>query len=159
MATYQPHHLLPPLPPPASNSASNNHHPSHPTALLFDPYADLLWQASSSGHVQSFHSPHAFARNVAFPAAGVLQARAGGGGVREMWIGEREVVTLGERGLGGRKRGGAVKWTVSEGATSLSTMCLSPTNTSELIAGGSQPKLLIVNTQTGSLVRQVSRLA
>lgn len=29
-----------------------------------------------------------------------------------MWIGEREIVTLGERGLGGRKRGGLVKWSV-----------------------------------------------
>jgi hypothetical protein len=45
---------------------------------------------------------------------------------------------------------------VSEGATSLRTMCPSPSNSSELIAGGAQPKMLVVNTQTGSLVRQVS---
>jgi hypothetical protein len=93
MATYHPHHLL------TATTAS------HPTSLVFDPYADLLWTGSSTGHVQSFSSPQSFTRNVAFPAHGK-------GGVKEMFVGDREIVTLGERGLGGRKRGGLAKWSV-----------------------------------------------
>ena len=104
MATYQPHHLL---------TATT---PSHPTSLVFDPYADLLWTGSSTGHVQSFSSPQSFTRNVCFPAhgaTGIQQWSASGkGGVKEMFVGDREIVTLGERGLGGRKRGGLAKWSV-----------------------------------------------
>lgn len=107
MANYKPHRLLPP----ASSI------PSYPTSLVFDPFADLLWAGSSSGHVQSFSSPSSFTKNVAFPAHGatVLQGGwtgLGKSGVKEMMVGEREIVTLGDKGLGGRKRGGLVKWSV-----------------------------------------------
>lgn len=154
MAQYHPHHLLPP---------SSYPSPSYPTALVFDPYADLLWSGSSSGLIRSFASPSSFERNVSFPAHGSKPHTLAQNGhatsspvVKEIWVGDREIVSLTERGLGGRKRGGMAKWSVSEGAVGLSGMCMSPTNSSEIIAGGSQPNALIVNTHTGSLVRTVS---
>ncbi|CED82537.1 pab-dependent poly-specific ribonuclease subunit pan2 [Phaffia rhodozyma] len=153
MAVYHPHHLLAPSSYPAN---------SYPISLVFDPYADLLWSGSSTGLVQSFSSPASFTRNVCFPAhgskpLGITQAglAINSPAVREIWVGDREIISLTERGLGGRKRGGAAKWALDEGATALSSMCISPTNSSEIIAGGTQPAALIVNTHTGSLIRTV----
>ena len=38
-------------------------------------------------------------------------------------------------------------------------MCISPTNSSEIICGGTQPQMVVVNTHTGSVVRQVDSLS
>lgn len=43
----------------------------------------------------------------------------------------------------------------SEGATALNTMCLSPNNGSEIVAGGAQPSMMMVNSSTGAIVRTV----
>lgn len=105
---YHPHHLLPPLPPPSSTP----HLLPYPTALTFDPFSDLLWSGSSEGSISSFASPRAFTRNVTFPAHGRTLGFGGEQGVKGLLVGEREVVSLTARGLGGRKRGGQAKWAV-----------------------------------------------
>jgi PAB-dependent poly(A)-specific ribonuclease subunit 2 len=214
---YHPHQLLSPLPPPPT---SHPRPPPHPTSLVFDPFSDLLWSGSSTGAVTAYASPQAFNRTVTFPAHGARAAAgdfgvgpAGAGGaaasssvgpaaVKALVVGEREVVSLTAKGIGGRKRGGAAKWavrfvvassalslsssrsqllerarqvkrllpaqradrppspdvTVSEGAQALNSMCMSPSNGSEIIAGGAQPSMMIVNSSTGSIVRSVESL-
>lgn len=127
---YHPHQLLPPSLP--AHSISHGRPPAHPTALVFDPFSDLLWSGSSNGLVSSYASPQTFTRNVTFPAHGSRPppgggtqagtsmdygAAAGGGpgsreAVKALVVGEREVVSLTARGIGGRKRGGAAKWAV-----------------------------------------------
>lgn len=233
---YHPHQLLAPAPPPP---ASHGQPSAYPTALLFDPFSDLLWSGSSSGSITAFASPQSFARTVTFPAhgsrAGGNTGGGGGGGgpgeflgtnananaVQALVVGEREVVSLTARGVGGRKRGGAAKWAIrcvqlstfrtrvvgrcsqcvrgrrgraarltrgssgagtsfaspdlpsraprvdprlasflpccyfSDGATALNTMCMSPSNGSEIVVGGAQPTMMVVNSSTGAIVRSV----
>lgn len=107
---YNPLHLLP-LPPTALDPKPI------PTSLTLDPFSDVLWVGTSSGIVSALCSPLTLTRNVHFPAHG---CKAGGGGfsqqgvsaVREVRVTDRDVWTLTEGGIGGRKRGGAPKWTV-----------------------------------------------
>lgn len=107
---YNPLHLLP-LPPTALDPKPI------PTSLTLDPFSDVLWVGTSSGTVSALCSPLTLTRNVHFPAHG---CKAGGGGfsqqsvsaVREVRVTDRDVWTLTEGGIGGRKRGGAPKWTV-----------------------------------------------
>jgi PAB-dependent poly(A)-specific ribonuclease subunit 2 len=106
MTTYAPLQLLT-LPPTALDPAPIA------TALTVDPFSDLLWVGSSSGLVTSLCSPLSLTRNVQFPAHGALGGFMGhAAGVREIRVTDRDVWTLTEGGVGGRKRGGAVKWSV-----------------------------------------------
>lgn len=110
MTTYNPLQLLP-LPSTALEAAPI------PTALTVDPFSDLLWVGSSSGLVSALCSPLSLTRNVQFPAHGAQPAGGylGHGvsmAVREIRVTDRDVWTLTDGGVGGRKRGGAVKWSV-----------------------------------------------
>jgi PAB-dependent poly(A)-specific ribonuclease subunit 2 len=104
---YTPLQLLP-LPPSAVETSPI------PTCLAIDPYSDLLWVGSSSGIVTALCSPLSLTRNVQFPAHGAKpQGRMPFGvsmGVKEIRVTDREVWTLADGGMGGRKRGGAAKW-------------------------------------------------
>ncbi|WVQ76650.1 PAB-dependent poly(A)-specific ribonuclease subunit PAN2 [Cryptococcus sp. DSM 104548] len=131
-----------------------------PTALTVDPFSDTLWVGTSSGLVTALCSPVALTRNVQFPAHGYKSARGAGFGqpavsaVKEVRVTDRDVWTLTEGGIGGRKRGGAPKWTVSEPTRTLQTMAPNPTNSHELLAGGSG-SLLLANTARGEMVRAI----
>jgi PAB-dependent poly(A)-specific ribonuclease subunit 2 len=88
-----------------------------PTALTVDPYSDILWVGSSSGLVTSLCSPLSLTRNVQFPAHGAqpvggYMGHAVSMAVKEIRVTNRDVWTSTDGGLGGRKRGGAVKWSV-----------------------------------------------
>lgn len=110
--TYNPLHLLPPLPANPLDPAP------FPSAITIDPYSDTLWLGTTSGSVASLCSPLTLSQNVKFPAHGAKPAplymggMGKGGGVKEIRLTDREVWTLGEGGLGGRKRGGAPKWSI-----------------------------------------------
>lgn len=90
-----------------------------PSALAVDGYADTLWVGSASGHVIAFASPLTLTRNVQFPAHGASKAREFvpmpgiHAGVRQIRVTDREVWTLAEGGISGRKRGGAPRWSVT----------------------------------------------
>ncbi|KAL0243535.1 PAB-dependent poly(A)-specific ribonuclease subunit PAN2 [Cryptococcus tetragattii IND107] len=149
---YNPLHLLA-LPPTALDPKPI------PTSLTLDPFSDVLWVGTSCGIVSALCSPLTLTRNVHFPAHG---CKAGGGGfsqqgvsaVREVRVTDRDVWTLTEGGIGGRKRGGAPKWTVSDVTRSLRTMSPNPTNSHELITGGAG-SLLLANTARGEVVRSI----
>lgn len=88
-----------------------------PTALTVDPFSDILWVGSSSGLVSALCSPLSLTRNVQFPAHGAqltggFMGHSASMAVKEIRVTSRDVWTLTDGGLGGRKRGGAVKWSV-----------------------------------------------
>nr|ODO00889.1 PAB-dependent poly(A)-specific ribonuclease subunit PAN2 [Cryptococcus depauperatus CBS 7855] len=130
----------------------------YPTALSVDPFSNVLWVGSSSGLVSALCSPLALTRNVQFPAHGYKSAGAfgqqGSAAVRELRVTDRDVWTLTEGGVGGRRRGGMTKWTVSDPIRSLRTMSPNPTNSHELLAGGTG-SLLLANTARGEVIRRI----
>ncbi|WVQ83826.1 PAB-dependent poly(A)-specific ribonuclease subunit PAN2 [Cryptococcus sp. DSM 104549] len=153
---YNPLHLLP-LPPTTLDPKPI------PTALTLDPFSDVLWVGASSGLVSALCSPLSLTRNVQFPAhgahppgglAGLYGQNGASSAVREVRVTDRDVWSLTEGGVGGRKRGGAAKWNVSDPTRSLGTMAPNPTNSHELLAGGSGP-LLLANTSRGEVVRSI----
>ena len=147
--TYHPLHLLP-LP-------SHPHDPKPlPTALAIDPFSDLLWVGNSAGSTSALCSPLHLSPNVRFPAHGSTTAYPGmTRGVKAIRVTDREIWTLTEAGVGGRKRGGAPKWNVTDPAGSLRTMSANPINSHEVVAGGNG--LIIANTARGDIVRRVSQ--
>ncbi len=152
MTLYNPLHLLP-LPPHAFDSKPLT------SALTVDPFSDLLWVGTSSGSVSALCSPLSLSRNVHFPAHGSTAPAYGPGtsrAVKEIRVTDREVWTLSEGGVGGRRRGGAPKWTVSDPTRSLRSMTPNPTNSHEVLAGGTG-QMVLVNTARGEVVRRVSR--
>ncbi|WVR04297.1 PAB-dependent poly(A)-specific ribonuclease subunit PAN2 [Kwoniella sp. DSM 27419] len=152
---YNPLHLLP-LPPQALDPKPV------PTALTVDPFSDVLWIGTSSGIVTALCTPLSLTRNVQFPAHGSRPGGAAGylplpgmsTAVREIRVTDRDVWTLTEGGVGGRKRGGAAKWNVSDTTRSLRSMTPNPTNSHEMLAGGSG-QLLLSNTSRGEIVRRI----
>ena len=108
MTFYNPLHLFP-LPPTLIDPQP------WPTALTVDAFSDILWVGSSSGLVSALHTPLSLHRNVQFPVGapklqGVFMQM--NDGVKEIRATDRDVWTLTEGGIGGRKRGGTPKWTV-----------------------------------------------
>lgn len=114
MLAYNPLSLFP-LPPQVADPKPV------PVALAVDGYSDMLWVGSSGGLVSAFASPLTLTRNVQFPAHG---AGLGGqreftplpglhAGVRQIRVTDREVWTLADGGMSGRKRGGAPRWSVT----------------------------------------------
>jgi PAB-dependent poly(A)-specific ribonuclease subunit 2 len=111
---YNPLSLFP-LPPQVSDAKPV------PSVLAVDGFADMLWVGSAGGLVSAFASPLTLTRNVQFPAHGHSPPGARDfqsipgmhGGVRQIRVTDREVWTLTEGGIAGRKRGGAPRWCVS----------------------------------------------
>lgn len=149
---YNPLHLLP-LPPTPTDPKPL------PTALTIDPFADLLWVGTSSGHTSALCSPLHLTPNVRYPAHGshtnAFLTGGMGRGVKAIRVTDREVWTLTEGGIGGRKRGGAVKWSVSDPTRGLRSMSPNPTNSHEVLGGGVNG-LMVANTTSGDIVRRVS---
>lgn len=157
MTTYNPLNLLT-LPPQSLDAKPT------PTALAVDPYADILWVGTSSGIVSAYCSPLSLASNIRFPAHGARPlggsgyiAPGQGPNVKEIRVSDREIWTLAEGGVGGRRRGGAVKWNVSDPTRSLRSMAGNPTNSHEVLAGGTG-QMILANTSRGEVVRRVRSL-
>ncbi|WVQ97692.1 PAB-dependent poly(A)-specific ribonuclease subunit PAN2 [Kwoniella sp. CBS 9459] len=153
---YNPLHLLP-LPPQALDAKPI------PTSITVDPFSDSLWIGTSSGIVTALCTPLSLTRNVQFPAHGAKPAGVNGYGmtvpgmspaVREIRVTDRDVWTLTEGGIGGRKRGGAPKWNVSDPTRSLRSMAPNPTNSHEVLAGGTG-QMILANTSRGEIVRRI----
>lgn len=109
--TYTPIQYIPPLPPTPYDPSP------YPTYLTFDPYSDLLFVGTSSGSVQSYCSPLNLSRHVTYPAHGARtfgtyssSAGTGLGEVKGIEAVDKEVWTLTEGGIGGRKRNGIANW-------------------------------------------------
>jgi PAB-dependent poly(A)-specific ribonuclease subunit 2 len=148
MSMYSPLQLLP-LPPDRVDAKP------YCTAVAVDPFADVLWTGSSSGTVTAWCGPLTLARNVQFPAHGKEARGLSSRAVKQIRVTDREVWTLTEGGVGGRKRGGAPKWSVTDPSRGLRSMSPNPTNSHEVLAGGTGG-LILVNTARGEIARRVS---
>lgn len=155
MTTYNPLHLLPIPPQPTDPKPL-------PTALTVDPFSDLLWVGTSTGSTSALCSPSHLTPNVRFPAhrardlnPGMFMGGIGPQTVKSIRVTDREVWTLTEGGIGGRKRGGMVKWSVTEPLRGLKTMAANPTNSHEVLAGGNNG-VIVANTSRGEITRRVS---
>lgn len=150
--TYNPLSLFP-LPPQVLDPKPT------PSALAIDGYADMLWVGSAGGLVSAFASPLTLTRNVQFPALGAGRDYTPmpglNGGVRQIRLSDREVWTLAEGGISGRKRGGAPRWSVADPSKSLRAMTPSPVNSHEVLAGGTG-QMMLINSARGEVVRRVS---
>ncbi|CAK9784309.1 putative subunit of the Pan2p-Pan3p poly(A)-ribonuclease complex [Cutaneotrichosporon oleaginosum] len=130
-----------------------------PAALAVDGFADMLWVGSAGGLVSAFASPLTLTRNVQFPAHGAAKGRdfvpmpGIHAGVRQIRVTDREVWTLAEGGISGRKRGGAPRWSVTDVTRSLRAMTPAPTNSHEVLAGGTG-QMVLVNNARGEIVRR-----
>ncbi|EKC98272.1 hypothetical protein A1Q2_07286 [Trichosporon asahii var. asahii CBS 8904] len=154
MSSYNPLSLFP-LPPQISDPKPV------PSALAVDAFSDMLWVGSSGGIVSAFVNPLTLTRNVQFPAHGGSAASGKKftgnmhglqSGVRQIRLTDREIWTLTDGGMSGRKRGGAPRWSVSDPTRSLRAMAPSPTNSHEVLAGGTG-QMILVNNSRGEIVR------
>lgn len=154
MSSYNPLSLFP-LPPQISDPKPV------PSALAIDGFSDMLWVGSSGGIVSAFVNPLTLTRNVQFPAHGGSAASGKKftgnlhglqSGVRQIRLTDREIWTLTDGGMSGRKRGGAPRWSVSDPTRSLRAMAPSPTNSHEVLAGGTG-QMILVNNARGEIVR------
>lgn len=92
----------------------------YPTAVSFDPYADLLLVGSSSGTVTSYCSPATLERHAVYCAHGskgfgtysTMRMGFGTGEVAQLKVVEKEIWSLTEGGLAGARRGGLIRWNV-----------------------------------------------
>lgn len=110
--SFQPYQLIPPLGPSPWDPTP------YPTALAFDPYADLLFVGTSAGTVVDFCGATDLVRHATYTAHGSkgfgTYSTAGmgyAGEVKQLDVAEKEVWSLTEGGIAGVKRGGLVKWT------------------------------------------------
>ncbi|TIC65270.1 hypothetical protein E3Q02_02279 [Wallemia mellicola] len=120
--------------------------PSSITSLSFDPYSELLWSGNSHGQVCSLYGLDG-ERYTSYMAHRNSP-------VKELCLDDRGIVTLGLNGVKGTKRSAIGKWMVEEPRSSLEAMSMSP-GSSEVVAGGNQLDLLVLNTNSGSLVRKI----
>lgn len=153
MATYNPLQLL-------ALSPTRLDPKPIPSCITVDPFSDLIWVGTSTGSVNAYCNPLQLAPNVRFPATGSARPALGflpgfHGGVREIRVTDREVWTLTEGGVGGRKKGGQTRWSVTDPLRGMRSMSPNPINSHELLVGGVGP-MMVVNTSRGEVVRKVS---
>ncbi|KIJ63247.1 hypothetical protein HYDPIDRAFT_175993 [Hydnomerulius pinastri MD-312] len=119
------------------------------TALSFDPVSDSLWTGTHSGTVIALHTVQGV-RGVSFPVGGGLA-------VKQLSVGDNHVRALGMagEGVGSWAKGGMNKWYFrsSSTVTAMSGSIFSP---NLVAAATSTPEIVLLNSMTGSTVRQVS---
>ncbi|PWY98088.1 hypothetical protein BCV70DRAFT_202263 [Testicularia cyperi] len=140
------------------------------TSLAFDPYSELLWQATSYGSVSSLYSSQ-LSRYTSYAAHGTPTRPSP---TKGLLIDERHIYSIGDNSIKCSTRRGLAKWstlTKDLGLTSMSlvSMCASPlAASSDIVAGGVSQSatstgeldaendlLLAVNNSTGAVVRHV----
>ncbi|KAJ7724179.1 ubiquitin carboxyl-terminal hydrolase-domain-containing protein [Mycena maculata] len=122
-------------------------YPQPVTALSFDPVSDALWVGSNSGNIAAYYGTQG-ARGVFFPVGGSLA-------VSKIIAGENYVRALGVagEGLGSWSKGGVNKWFCRPPPT-LTTFSNASTASPVLAAASTGSELLLLNSMTGSILRQ-----
>ncbi|KAF7359264.1 PAN2-PAN3 deadenylation complex catalytic subunit PAN2 [Mycena sanguinolenta] len=128
-------------------TASN--YPQPLTALSFDPVSDTLWVGSNSGSIVAYHGTRGL-HGVSFPVGGQLA-------VSKILAGENYVRAMGVsgEGLGSWSKGGVNKWFCRPPPT-LTTFSNTSMASSVLAASSTGSELLLLNSMTGAILRQVS---
>lgn len=168
MITYTPLQLIPPVVPPITPFDPTPIVAPLPSTIAFDPYSDVLYVGDSSGLLSSFCSPLNLSRHATYPVHGSKKSHlktrsrttalydAQRFGVRDIKVTEKQVWSLSDGGLGGRRRGGAALWKI-DADVGLRTLTTNPTNSHEVLAGGIA-ELLLVNTSRGEVVKRFDQI-
>ncbi|KAJ6546999.1 ubiquitin carboxyl-terminal hydrolase-domain-containing protein [Mycena capillaripes] len=124
-------------------------YPQPVTALSFDPVSDTLWVGSNSGSVAAYHGTGGV-RGVSFPVGGQLA-------VSKILAGDNYVRAMGVagEGLGSWAKGGTNKWFCRPPPT-LTTFSNTSMASPVLAASSTSSELLLLNSMTGSILRQAS---
>ncbi|KAA1471282.1 PAB-dependent poly-A-specific ribonuclease subunit PAN2 [Dentipellis sp. KUC8613] len=122
------------------------------TALSFDPVSDTLWTGTNSGHVTAYYTPRGL-RGVTFPVGGHLA-------VKKLLADENYVRACGvaSEGVGSWSKGGVNKWYFRSPAN-VTTFSNINSTTKTLAAATSTPELVLLNSITGTVVRQTPLLS
>lgn len=133
------------------------------TALVFDPYSDVLW-TGSAGQISAYY--HNRTRGVYWRHSKntITKIAAEDSHVR--------VIDVVGRQLGAYSKGGVTRWQYRyartftsrlfvlmyysvKSAAPLTTFCNSPGSTSTLVVGSTSAELTVLNASTGDVIRQV----
>ncbi|OSC96358.1 hypothetical protein PYCCODRAFT_1481973 [Trametes coccinea BRFM310] len=117
------------------------------TALSFDPVSDILWSGTNSGHVCANYTPQGL-RGVHYPVGGRYA-------VKKILATDTNVLACGvtSEGLGAWGKGGINNWYFKPG-NQIATFSNKPQNSSAIVVATAAPELLLLNTQTGAVVRR-----
>ncbi|KAH8117576.1 ubiquitin carboxyl-terminal hydrolase-domain-containing protein [Phellopilus nigrolimitatus] len=117
------------------------------TSLAFDPVSDVLWTGNNAGSVVAFYGTQG-ARGVSFPVGGDLA-------VKKILVGDQYVRALGSAGsgVGSWSKGGLNKW-FYRSLHAVTTFSNAISASPNLAVSTNVPELALVNSSTGSLVRQ-----
>ncbi|KAI0637414.1 ubiquitin carboxyl-terminal hydrolase-domain-containing protein [Trametes polyzona] len=128
------YHQLPPI---------TSWSPQPISALSFDPVSDILWLGTKSGHVCGNYSTKGLP-GVQYPV---------GGDVGRVLATDTSVVAFGGEGIGAWGKGGVNKWYTKLG-NQIVTFSNKPSNSSALAVSTYTPELLLLNLQTGAVLRR-----
>lgn len=144
------------------------------TAVQFDPVSELLWTGSGLGQVASHFSP-ALQRYTSWNAHPLGNGRSmetsHQGGVKGILCDEKAVYSVGENGVKAANRRGIVRWNapssqIDHPSLKLSSICFSPSASSDIVAGGVSASamstgqvgpddfILCINSGTGTVIRK-----
>ncbi|KAI0781364.1 ubiquitin carboxyl-terminal hydrolase-domain-containing protein [Trametes elegans] len=117
------------------------------TALSFDPVSDILWSGTNSGHVCANYTPQGL-RGVHYPVGGTYA-------VKKILATDTNVLACGvtSPGLGAWSKGGVNSWYFKPGHQ-ITTFSNKPSNSSAIAVSTAAPELVLLNIQTGSVVRR-----
>ncbi|KAI0350212.1 hypothetical protein OH77DRAFT_1431210 [Trametes cingulata] len=117
------------------------------TALSFDPVSDILWSGTNSGHVCANYTPQGL-RGVHYPVGGRFA-------VKKILATDSNVIACGvtSEGIGAWGKGGVNNWYFKPG-NQIATFSNKPPNSSAIAVSTAAPELLLLNTQTGAVVRR-----
>lgn len=145
------------------------------SALTFDTAQELLWSGTANGNVESHYGPalqrytswlaHSPALSNTLPQDPVVQ------GVKGILTDERAVYSVGEGGIKSALRSGLGRWNLFASKTefpslNLSSLCFSPTASSDIITGGASSTasatgqlgkddvIVSLNSGTGGIIRK-----
>ncbi|RPD59176.1 hypothetical protein L226DRAFT_488705 [Lentinus tigrinus ALCF2SS1-7] len=117
------------------------------TALSFDPVSDILWSGTNSGHVCANYTPRGL-RGVHYPVGGHLA-------VKRILATDTNVIACGvaAEAIGAWGKGGVNSWYFKPG-NQITTFSNKPSNASTIAVSTATPELILLNTQTGSVLRR-----
>ncbi|KAH9923912.1 ubiquitin carboxyl-terminal hydrolase-domain-containing protein [Epithele typhae] len=119
------------------------------TSLSFDPVTDILWSGTNSGHVCANYTARGL-RGVHYPVGGHLA-------VKKILATESNVIACGvaSDGIGAWGKGGLNAWFFRPG-NQITTFSNKPSNGSTIALSTASSELILLNTQTGSVLRRSS---
>lgn len=139
----------------AGNLKSGAMMPGVFTAMAFDPFQELLWTGDERGRIAALYSTNLqpYTSFIAHKDGG----GAGFGGVRQMIVNERGVLSLGRTSVRLASRRGVVCWNLPEAEfIDLKAMTMSHGN-QDIVVAGNQRRMLMVNLNRGSVTRRVGQ--